>query len=70
MTAAVLQAGLVKGFSSVTPSKGRHGSTTEALGEQSGGMMCYSILPRVFKNAFPDWRSMDQPLYDDAEGDR
>ena len=33
VTAAVLQAALVKGFSSVTPSKGRHGSTTEALGE-------------------------------------
>jgi hypothetical protein len=70
VTAAVLQAGLVKWFSSVTPSKGRHGSTTEALGEQSGGMMCYSILPRVFKNAFPNWRSMDQPLDDDGEGDQ
>ena len=67
-TAAIMQAGLIKGFSSITPSKGRHGSTTEALGEQSAGMMVYSILPRVFQKAFPNWRAMDQQAEGDDDG--
>ena len=69
VTAAVSAAGLIKGFSSVTPSKGRHGSTTESLGEQSAGVMCYSILPRTMRRAFPSWQSMDLPADEEDNGD-
>ena len=68
-TAAIEQAGLIRGFSSVTPSKGRHGSTTEALGEQSGGIMCYDVLPRTFQKCYPNWKSMNDAVAgEDGEG--
>ena len=56
---AIQDGGLITGFASTTPSKGRHGSTTEALGEQSAGTMIYDILPRTFTKAFPNWRAME-----------
>ena len=55
--AAVVQGGLLGGYSTTTPSKSRHGSTTEALGEQAAGFMCFNILPRAMARAFPRWQS-------------
>lgn len=67
--AAVMQGGLLGGFASVTPSKGRHGSTTEAMGEQSAGCMCFNILPRAMERAFPKWQSAGD-VSEDAEDKR
>lgn len=58
--AAVVQGGLLGGFSSTTPSKSRHGSSTEAMGEQAAGIMCFDILPRAMAKAFPKWETGGQ----------
>ena len=57
--AAAVQGGLLGGFASTTPSKGRHGSSTESLGEQNAGVMCFNLLPRALRRAFPTWQSMN-----------
>ena len=69
MTAAIHQAGLLKGFSSVTPSSGRHGSVTESMGEQVAGILCYNIRGRVMNKAFPKWESMDLEVVDENGDD-
>lgn len=56
--AAIVQGGLLGGFSQTTPSKARWGSTTEALGEQAAGVMIHNILPQAFKMAFPKYETM------------
>ena len=45
-TSAMLQGGILGGLARTTPSKARHGSTTEALGEQAVGNMFNQSLPR------------------------
>ena len=46
-----LQGGLLGGLSTVTPSRSRHGSTIEALGQQSAGCMFRALLPRTMMRA-------------------
>ena len=48
------QGGLLGGLSSTTPSRSRHGSTIEALCEQTAGAMIHNILPRAIEQAFSD----------------
>ena len=55
MKAAIAHGGLMGGFASTTPSKGRHGSVTESLGEQTAGSMFHEILPRAAAKAFATW---------------
>ena len=69
VTAAIAQAGLLKGFASVTPSSSRHGSVTESMGEQVAGMLCYNILGRVMAKAFPKWESMNVGPIDENDDD-
>ena len=64
--AAVIGGGLLGGLVSQTPSKGRHGSATEALGEQAAGDMFFGILRRSFNKAFP---GQDRAAVDEDEGD-
>ena len=56
-TSACFQGGLLGGFSSRTPSKSRHGSTTENMAEQSAGIMFNEILPRSMERAFPKYHT-------------
>ena len=46
------QGGLLGGLASTTPSKSRHGSTIEALCEQTAGVMLHNLLPRAIELAF------------------
>ena len=64
---AIAHGGILGGFASTTPSKSRHGSVTESLGEQTAGSMFHEILPRAAAKAFATWERCDVVLEEEED---